>query len=844
LCSTAIARDDGPPFAEEIRPMSGLVSRRTTRLAAACVAALALVLGALPGHAAAPRLLPAAAAPAPAPAAAPASVPDSGDSLAALIGALEARDRLRREADQAVQRAGQLSQLDTDLKAAESQFAELASQASAKGASTSGEQQLLDVDGSLRNLGLHVDDLVQQLREGTLALEEVLDHIRGENARWQARMAQSPADSAELLERMRQVQDELSSQAQRLRPQRDRLLELLDRATDLRSRMSALHADLVARREQIAETLRTAQQAPLWQLFGTARWDTEAVHAERRLQFRAVESYLGANAPWLLGVGLVVLLIGVVVLRQARARLEAEPPVESPSVVHTRAVLAHPYWAAVLIALFAMAVAAPSGGPVAFYDFGWLLVPVPAAVLVLRVLGPGMRNLVWALVAAVLLLPMRALADLDPLFDRLRMALQLGLVIAALGWELVRGYLPSTFPQRLRRTLQWAGALILVGLVVALYADIVGHVGLARTLRNGILGSLGVLLVVLALYHAGHALALGLLRMPLAQASRVVRRRRPRLERTLDKLLRACAVVGAALGVATSWGLASGMPGWFQEIDQAHVQIGEATLSIGALLAGAAILIGTYVAIVLLRLLLDDEILPRLHLKPGVPFAVSTLTRYTVAVVGFLFALAAAGIDLTKVTLLAGAIGVGVGLGLQNIVNNFISGLILLVERPIHVGDTVEIGPVNGVVQRIGIRASVLRTGQGADVIVPNGDLLSRQVTNWSAWDRQRRVDIDLRAPFDADPQQLIELLQAAAVAHAGVRKEPAPQALFIGFAENGLDLRLMAWVVDPDASGTVASELRSSLLAQLAGAGVELPLPRREVLLRPLPGGKETTDG
>jgi small-conductance mechanosensitive channel len=361
----------------------------------------------------------------------------------------------------------------------------------------------------------------------------------------------------------------------------------------------------------------------------------------------------------------------------------------------------------------------------------------------------------------------------------------------------------------------------------------VGYVGFGRTLRSGILGSLGSALVLMALYHALHGFGLGLLRTPFAQLSWIVRRRRAMLDRVLEKALRVLVVLGVVLAIVTSFGYGDRLPLLFEETRGADVRVGEASFSIGALFAAAAILVATWFAVVALRLLLEDELLPRFALKPGVPFAVSALTRYTVAVAGFLFALAAAGLDLTKVTLLAGAIGVGVGLGLQNIVNNFISGLILLVERPIHVGDSVETGTANGVVQRIGIRASVIRTGQGADVIVPNGDLLARQVTNWTAWDRQRRVDIDLRAPFGTDPPWLVDLLQGIAAGHEQVRKEPAPQALFMGFGDVGLDFRLMAWVLNPDTAGVVASELRTRILEALAAAGVPLPLPQREVWLR-----------
>jgi small-conductance mechanosensitive channel len=839
-CQARCARPGARAAGDSVRALAGAGGGARARaqagafagVAAVTFALVALAAGAAPAMAAG---LPAALKLAPPPAAsAPASAAVSGgDSLAALIGALEARDRLRAEADEAMRRAEELARVEADIVAAEKQFAALAQQASSERLSTSGRQQLMDVDGTLRVASLRVDGVVEQLHDGTLGLEKVLDHLRAESARWRDSADLASEDARELRDRIRLVQEELGQQADRVRQQRDRLLGLLDRAIQLRSRMTALHNDLVLRRERIAESLRTVEQEPIWELFGATKWDTDTLRAERRLRWNSVAAYLRGTALWLLLVGAAILAGSAWLLRRTPALLVAEPPLERVAVVHTREVLAHPHWAAVLLALMAIAFAAPTGGPVAFYDLGWLLVPVPAAFLALRVLGVGMRKLVWALVIAVLLLPLRTLAELDPLIDRLKTLLQLGLLIAALSWELARGYLPQTFPLRLRAGLRWCGWALLALLVVAAWATLVGYVGLGRTLRNGILGSLGGALVLLALYHALHGAGLGLLRTPLAHLSWIVRRRRAMLDRVLEKVLRVIAVTCVALVVVSSFGFGERLPLLFDEARAADVRVGEASVSIGALLAAAAILVGTWLAVVALRLLLEDELLPRFALKPGVPFAVSALTRYTVAVAGFLFALAAAGLDLTKVTLLAGAIGVGVGLGLQNIVNNFISGLILLVERPIHVGDSVETATANGVVQRIGIRASVLRTGQGADVIVPNGDLLARQVTNWTAWDRQRRVDIDLRVPFGTEPPWLVELLERLAAGHAQVRREPAPQALFMGFGDVGLDFRLMAWVLDPDTASVVTSELRTRILEAFAAAGVALPLPQREVWLR-----------
>ena len=146
----------------------------------------------------------------------------------------------------------------------------------------------------------------------------------------------------------------------------------------------------------------------------------------------------------------------------------------------------------------------------------------------------------------------------------------------------------------------------------------------------------------------------------------------------------------------------------------------------------------------LIRFVLEEDVYNRVNLGGGVPYAISTMLHYVILVIGFVMAIAALGFDLTKFTILAGAFGVGLGFGLQTIVNNFVSGLILLFERPVKVGDTVQLGEHQGDLNGIGLRASVLRKVDGSEVIVPNSKLISEEVINWTLSDQQRRIDISV----------------------------------------------------------------------------------------------------
>jgi len=191
-----------------------------------------------------------------------------------------------------------------------------------------------------------------------------------------------------------------------------------------------------------------------------------------------------------------------------------------------------------------------------------------------------------------------------------------------------------------------------------------------------------------------------------------------------------------------------------------------------------------------------------------------------IILVGFLLGLGALGLDLTKVTVLAGAFGVGIGFGLQSVVNNFVSGLILLFERPIYVGDIVELADLTGEVSRIGIRASTVRTWRGAEIIVPNAQLVTERVTNWTLSDRTRRIDLPVGVDYGSAPERVVEVLEAVARAHPEVLKAPAPQAVFIAFGDSSINFELRAWTNRFERWPKIQTELAGGVYAALHRAG------------------------
>jgi small-conductance mechanosensitive channel len=198
-----------------------------------------------------------------------------------------------------------------------------------------------------------------------------------------------------------------------------------------------------------------------------------------------------------------------------------------------------------------------------------------------------------------------------------------------------------------------------------------------------------------------------------------------------------------------------------------------------------------------------------------------------------IIAVAALGFEISQFAILAGAVGLGVGFGLQNIINNFISGIILLFERPVKIGDMIQIGDQQGSLNRIGLRASVLRKVDGSDVIVPNSHLISEEVVNWTMSDQRRRIDISIGVAYGTDPRAVIELLTKSVVGMEYVLTDPGPRTLFVGFGDTSIDFEVRAWTDNTDEWVQLRSNMVTAIYDALNEAGIEIPYPQRDFHLR-----------
>ncbi len=242
----------------------------------------------------------------------------------------------------------------------------------------------------------------------------------------------------------------------------------------------------------------------------------------------------------------------------------------------------------------------------------------------------------------------------------------------------------------------------------------------------------------------------------------------------------------------------------------------------------------------MIRILLEQDVLNKLSLAKGVPHTIAMMVRYSIITIGVLLAISAAGMRIDNLTVLLGAFGVGIGFGLQNIFNNIVSGFILLFERPIQIGDTIEVGELIGSVKSIGIRSSNVRTFDGAEVIVPNGQLISNEVVNWTLSDQRRRIEIIAGVAYGSDPHKVKELLLKVLEEHPDVISDPAPYVYFNALGESSLDFRLLFWTSYSGEWIRIRSEVMFKIHDILQEEGISIPFPQMDLHLRSVDKGIE----
>lgn len=272
--------------------------------------------------------------------------------------------------------------------------------------------------------------------------------------------------------------------------------------------------------------------------------------------------------------------------------------------------------------------------------------------------------------------------------------------------------------------------------------------------------------------------------------------------------------------------------------DATLFKLGDNAISLATLLYLSISFIVLIVVAGRMKKLVIERILHKASISLSTRASVGSITKFAIILIGSIVIIQTAGIDLTALTLVAGALGVGIGFGLQNITDNFISGIIILFEKPIKVGDRIEVGDVQGNVISISFRATQILTNDNISVIVPNSQFISSQVINWSHNDRNIRFRIPVGVSYNEDPAKIRRILLEVAAANEHILKVPEPSVLFDEYGDNSINFQLAVWTAThTDKPRILKSELYFAIFERFRQENVEIPFPQRDIHIKnPLP--------
>jgi small-conductance mechanosensitive channel len=616
------------------------------------------------------------------------------------------------------------------------------------------------------------------------------------------------------------------------------LLDLGQAANATRSVLDAGNREFTAAVSNYDRRLLAIDAPPLWRAWrggGEQARETERLRREALdTELNFLQAYFETSGHRVLVHALfAALLLPLLLWLSARTR---RIRTDDPALQSALRVLRRP-WSSWLVVSLVMVLLFESDAPLALLQALLLLALVPALRLLPRAVYDALSSWPYVLTGLFVLQRLLLLLVGHPAAYRSYLAVLALTTLAALIWLLVgRRYgRELALPPRSGALARTAAAIAAVLMLVAILANLLGNVSLAEVLTRGTLNSgYAALLLFAGSGVLGSAVKLLIWRRRRQGADGSSKS--DTLLETADALFRVLALLAWVAIVLTEFRIYRVLSERTSELLAVRIGAGNVEFTLGSLLLFLfSVWLSFWVARTL-RAILRDGVLGRFDLGRGVANSIASLTYYAVLLLGFLLALAVAGFELGQFAIVLGALGVGIGLGLQDVVRNFVSGLILMFERPIQPGDVVEVGGTSGRVRSIGMRATTVTTFEGADVVVPNGSLLSEKLINWTLSDTTRRLDVDVGVAYGTDPRRAMALLLEAARATPGVAVSPPPVVVFAGFGDSALNLSLRGWTHSFDTWVAIRTDLTLRVHDALAQAGIQIPFPQRDLHVRSVP--------
>ncbi len=701
--------------------------------------------------------------------------------------------------------------------------------------------ELREMERDLSFRSLELNRWQKILTDAVSQAESDLKWVKAEETTWKATLDQLPQEGSfeVVAERIRLTLADLQRLQERIQERLSQLLVLQDSVSQQDFLVSSQIDHIVLVKQRFQDRLLNRDNRPLWSALLSPTTDEASAGLMAEPFGQSLAHELSAAREDLKAqkrnfILLALLFLVTLMLNSALAKRIDPLTADDSELRESAEVLKRPVSVATLITLLTYLWLSPITAGIINSVIALLLLIAFLRVIRLLIDRPAWLR-VPLYVLAILHLSDRArlLVDIAPVIERMVFLFEIAIAITVVIWMLRPNRLNQLSESETAR--KWTrGVLrvILALLLISLVANVFGFFTLAKVLGEGTLHSA---YLAALFYGAARAVNIAfelLLRTNRAQTLAFVRSNRSEVARWLARLSFLIAGFLWLQGMLELFTIREQVFDAVTRMLDASLRFRSLSISIGDVLSFLLVVVLAYYLSRIVRLILQEDVLARVPLKRGVPQAMATAAQYVLLLAGFILALTAAGFDLTKLTLLTGAFGVGIGFGLQNVVNNFVSGLILLFERPVQVGDAVRVGEFSGDVTRIGIRSTTIRTYQGAEVIVPNAKLISDEVTNWTLTNQTRRVEIQIGVAYGTDPAKVIDLLVTTAKSHPEVLPDPEPMAIFVGFGDSALGFELRFWATI-QTHVQVKSEVTAKIAAVFNEEEIEIPFPQRDLHIK-----------
>lgn len=695
-------------------------------------------------------------------------------------------------------------------------------------------ETLRDLEARWEKMREHLTSWGRDLTARANLIDKQIAILPDLRATWEntLQVAQSADTPPEIRQRIESVLAAIAQTEAVLQKERSSTLTEQSRVAEQSKKVEGALASVRAAQTAAVSRLFARDSPPIWSLEVRQHATHDLVEGSQESfagQFIQLRTYVAREGQQFFFLTLVFgVLAGALVWVKHRTSKWTDKDL---ALERANRVLQLPFATAALLTLLVCGPLFPEA-PRAFWALLATLALAPIVIILRRLIDRHLFPVINALVVFYVIAQLRKLAASLPGLSRVILLLEMVGGAIFLVWFIRSTRLSegSTTSHKATRAGARLGLLLFAAVFVA---AVFGYFRLANYLASG---ALAAAYLAIFLYAAAGVVA-GLIFFaleirPLTNL-RVVRLHRSLIQRRLTAFVFFVALVIWILLTLDAFSLRAPLLERARAVVTAEMSFRSLHVSLGAILA---FLFTIWIAALLsrfARFLLEEDIYSRFGVSAGSSYAVSTLLHYVVLLLGFLVAIAALGVDMTKFTVLAGAFGVGIGFGLQNIVNNFVSGLILLFEQPVKVGDVVQVETEVGVIRRIGIRASIIRLFDSSELIVPNGKLISEKVTNFTLSNRQRRIEVRVGVAYGTDPKRAIELLTRVAAAHPSAAKYPVPQTLMTEFGTDSLNFEVRLWTDEYDQWLQIKSDVSVAITEALAEAKITIPFPQRDLHLQ-----------